>query len=358
MQQLRVDKELVIEINGPLDRDFAKYLKSRKMTNFLADPLLLDRELRSGSTIISRKEDADLILTTSLAELQAVASSKKRAAFLVKIRSRAEEEEALQAAEMGAELILAETPDWRIIPLENLVAKLQRQGVKLYARTESIDDVKSLLSVLEKGVDGLVIPLQTREELDSVLNAMQASADLELKPVSVTDIQEAGLGERVCIDTTSLLSSGEGVLIGNQSTLLFLVHNESLASPFTAPRPFRVNAGAIHSYILTEGGGTNYLSEIQSGSRVLVSKPDGSTRVVTVGRAKIERRPLILVRGEVDGVSGGIIVQNAETIRFVKADGSILSVTELARGDQILGMVGGTSGRHFGTEVDEFIIEK
>ena len=65
-----------------------------------------------------------------------------------------------------------------------------------------------------------------------------------------------------------------------------------------AARPFRVNAGAVHAYVLLPEGKTKYLSELKAGDEVLVVRHDGATSVAYVGRNKIERRPLMLVEAE------------------------------------------------------------
>ncbi len=358
MQQSANERELVLEVEGELTEERALSLASHRVTKLLGDPALLATEVRKRFTIIGPAPGSDITLTDSMKEIQRVAAMGGQSAYSLEIRGKAEEEEALQAAQSGATIVIAKTPDWKIIPLENLIAKLQGTGCKLYARIDSTKDASSFLGVLEKGVDGLVLPPSLEKDLDEILPRFEPSQGLELKPLRISEILDVGLGERVCIDSTSILRPGEGALVGNQASLLFLIHNESLASHFTAPRPFRVNAGAIHSYVLGEKGRTNYLSELQSGSKLMVTMPDGQSRVVTVGRAKIERRPLVLVRGEIDGVSGGVIVQKAETIRFVKPDGSTVSVTELSPGDAVLGILGNGGGRHFGMEVDEFILEK
>jgi 3-dehydroquinate synthase II len=173
------------------------------------------------------------------------------------------------------------------------------------------------------------------------------------------EIKDVGVGERVCIDTVSMLSEGEGMLVGNKSNFLFLVHNESIGSSFTSPRPFRVNAGAVHCYTITPDGTTKYLSELESGSQVLIVNIKGLTRTVSVGRSKIETRPLKLFKAIYKSEVGSIIVQNAETIRFLDKDGKILPVTHVKIGDEILVYSRNPAGRHFGMEVsDEYIIEK
>ena len=163
----------------------------------------------------------------------------------------------------------------------------------------------------------------------------------------------------MCVDTASMLHKGEGMLIGNRSNFLFLVHNESVGSSFTSPRPFRVNAGAVHCYTLSPDGTTNYLSEVETGSEVLILNSKGEARRATVGRAKIERRPMLMIKASIGNEIGGIIAQDAETIRFVKANGQLVSVTHLKKGDVVMAHSKPATGRHFGMEVsDEYILEK
>ncbi|MEM4344754.1 MAG: 3-dehydroquinate synthase II, partial [Candidatus Nitrosocaldus sp.] len=63
---------------------------------------------------------------------------------------------------------------------------------------------------------------------------------------------------------------------------------------------------------------------------------------------------------DLDGImeEGSIIVQNAETIRFIGKDARLIAVTDLKAGDEVLVYARGSRGRHFGIEVDEFILEK
>jgi 3-dehydroquinate synthase II len=155
-----------------------------------------------------------------------------------------------------------------------------------------------------------------------------------------------------------MLRTGEGMLIGSRSNFMFLVHNESLGSSFTSPRPFRVNAGAVYCYTITPDGNTKYLSEIESGTEILIVNKEGTSRRATVGRAKIETRPLRLIRAEIGNEIGTVILQNAETIRFITDNGNLIPVTELKLGDEVLAYTKMPSGRHFGLEVKEFIVEK
>jgi 3-dehydroquinate synthase II len=282
---------------------------------------------------------------------------KETKASWIRIRSAADVGRAVEASVDGFEFVVVECSDWKVIPLENMIAEFRRRGKKLYAYVKGREDVNLAFSVLEKGVDGVVVPPSLLEDAQKLAEAPQ-SIRFELVPARVTRVADAGLGDRVCVDTTSQLSAGEGMLVGSRAAFLYLVHGETLATQYIPPRPFRVNAGSVHSYLLVDGEKTRYLSELQGGDPVLVVSSAGSSRRTVVGRVKIERRPMVLVEAAVDGEKGSVILQNAETIRLVRRGGESIAVTELKVGDEVLVRSGGPQGRHFGGEVDEFIIER
>jgi len=275
-----------------------------------------------------------------------------------KVLSNKDIDKILVSAKKGLDFVIVEVKDWKIIPLENIIAKLHKINTKIFAIARNPGEVRKMFSILEVGVDGVIFSTSSINEVREVLVYL-GTRTFELKPAKIIDIKEVGDGERVCVDTASMLHKGEGMLIGNRSNFMFLVHNESVGSSFTSPRPFRVNAGAVHCYTIAPDGTTNYLSEIETGSEVLVLDSKGRARRVTVGRSKIERRPMLMIKAQVDDEVGGIIAQDAETIRFVKPNGHLVSVTHLKKGDIVLAHSKAATGRHFGMEVsDEYILEK
>jgi 3-dehydroquinate synthase II len=274
-----------------------------------------------------------------------------------RIRDQGDVESLVRSVGQGTDAVLVEPEDLRIIALENVIAALQGRNVTLLARARNLQEVEDLAYVLERGVDGIVITPDLLPELKYVRDLIDTPKRLELRPARVKDVVGLGPGERACVDTNSLLRVGEGLLVGNMARMLFLVHNESIGSKMTPPRPFRVNAGSVQCYVLGPGGRTNYLSELRSGSRVLIVSADGSTRIVSVGRVKVERRPLVNVVAEVDGVVGSVALQKAETIRLVSPKGEVLDVTSLSQGDEVLVRLSSGSGRHMGIAVEEFIEE-
>jgi 3-dehydroquinate synthase II len=282
----------------------------------------------------------------------------KKIGMKFKVLSNNDIDSILGYAKSGLDFVVIEVKDWKIIPLENIIAKLHKVHTKIFAVADTPEEVRKMFSILEIGVDGVIFSTNSLNEVKEALIYL-GTKNFELKPAKILEIKEVGNGERVCVDTASILGRGEGMLIGSRSNFLFLVHNESVGSSFTSPRPFRVNAGAVHCYTLSPDGTTKYLSELETGTEVLVIDSHGKARRATVGRAKIENRPMLMIKAQVGDEVGGIIAQNAETIRFVRPNGHLVSVTHLKKGDMVLAYVKLASGRHFGMEVDdEYIVEK
>ena len=277
--------------------------------------------------------------------------------YEVSIRDKQDENTILKLSDLDPSFIITHAEDWMIIPLENLIANLHKKDVDLYAEVKSVKEIPLVLKILELGTDGVVFSPKSVEEIVEIKKILKEDKNIELSVAKVIEKREVGSGDRVCIDTCSLLTLGEGMLIGSQSRGLFLIHSETIETEFVSSRPFRVNAGSVSAYILLPNGKTQYLSEIETGSEVLVVNNNGLCRNAIVGRSKIENRPLMLIKAKIKDDILKIIVQNAETIRLVLEDGSPISVSKLKEEDEIL-VYYQEGGRHFGTLVEESIIEK
>lgn len=274
--------------------------------------------------------------------------------FEVEITDKKSEEKAAELAKSG--YVIVSTTDWTVIPLENLVA----QSDRIIAAVSDESEAETALGVLEGGVAGVLLKNADPNVIKSVSSLVKKSGGtLDLAVFTVKSVTSAGMGDRVCVDTCTMMKDGEGMAVGNTSSAFLLVHAETLENPYVSPRPFRVNAGAVHSYALVAGGKTSYLSEISAGDRVLIINSRGGTEEATVGRVKIEKRPLLLVEAEPEGGGTPIsaVLQNAETIRLIREDGSAVSVIDLKPGDRIIGR-SEKGGRHFGHAISETILEK
>jgi 3-dehydroquinate synthase II len=275
----------------------------------------------------------------------------------VEIRSKNHERLASLEAKM-ADYIVVVGKDWTVIPMENLVAELQKEDVKVIAGVNGADEAKLAFETLEVGVDGVLLQTDDIDEIKKVSDLTgKISEKAELKVAKITKLKQVGMGDRVCVDTASLLNIGEGMLVGSQSNGLFLVHSETLETEYVASRPFRVNAGAVHAYVMAPDGKTRYLSEVKAGDEVLAVDAKGNSRPVIIGRVKIEKRPLILVEAECESDTYKTLLQNAETITLVGADGKPVSIARLKVGDEIM-VHAPQKARHFGMEIEESIIER
>ena len=272
------------------------------------------------------------------------------------VKDASDEAKVLELAERGVRYVIVQCPNWKVIPLENLIARIRNKST-LLADVSDIHEAKLALEALELGVDGIVLTARSPEDILEIGRFLRPLQELQLAPAKVVSIRSLGSGVRVCVDTCELMSPGEGILVGSQSSGLFLVEAEVHRNPHVEPRPFRVNAGPVSSYVLTPGFKTRYLSELKAGDSILIVDRIGKTRQGHVGRIKIERRPMVLVETEASGKPYSLIVQNAETVRLVSVSAS-KSVTDLASGDDVLIFLE-EGGRHFGTLVaDELVIER
>jgi 3-dehydroquinate synthase II len=271
----------------------------------------------------------------------------------IDVKGKADEDRA--AAVPPEKLVVLRMLDWTIIPIENLLA---RRGQNILVQVENSEQARLMVEILEKGVDGVVLSTSDINEIKKTAEIVHGISErISLVAATVTATKQLGMGDRSCLDTCTQMTVGEGMLVGNTASGFFLVHSESIDNPYVAARPFRVNAGAVHAYILTPGGKTKYLADLKAGDEVMLVDYKGRTQTAYLGRNKIERRPMILVEAEADGQPISLVLQNAETIRLMDPQGQATSITNLKPGDKVLAHVE-KSGRHFGMKVEESLIER
>ena len=343
-----------------LDLEYSQKIRKLGNVNIISNEVDADIYLVG----IGGEGDGSIDLSENLADSKDLAAAKKAKSdgktvcAYIKITDKLHEQLAVKLGPIVDYIILIGT-DWTVIPLENIIADLQKVDVEIIAAVADRDGAKLALETLEHGTDGVIFEAndfaQIKEIADEVDNASRVK--YELKVATITNVKPLGSGDRVCVDTTDMMQPGEGMLIGSYSKSMFLVHSESLESEYVASRPFRVNAGPVQAYVMVPGNKTRYLSELVAGDEVLIVNTEGETRTAYVGRSKIERRPLILIEAEYEGKTIRTLLQNAETIRIVDADNNPLSVADAKPGDKVKVYIE-KSARHFGIAIDETIIEQ
>jgi 3-amino-4-hydroxybenzoic acid synthase len=246
------------------------------------------------------------------------------------------------------------------IPLELVLAFSQKNKCQVCKKVTTPEDGWIATMTMEMGSYAVLLDSEDPENIIGMKLCMGKYENHELKvqKLKVTSIHHIGMGDRVCIDTTSNLHKDEGMIIGSTSNGGILVSSETHFLPYMDLRPFRVNAGALHSYIFCKDNTTKYLSELKAGEEVLAVNAKGETRIVSVGRVKIERRPLLLIHAAADnGVCVNTIVQDDWHIRILGENAEAKNSTLLKEGDIVQGYIS-EPGRHLGVKISETIVEK
>ena len=279
----------------------------------------------------------------------------------VQIDHPSDQEEALSLIGL-VPWLLVRCSDWTMVPLENLVAASRGTSTRIAAAIDEEVELNGAAFALGGGVDAILVPGHLVNDAVTILGGkwdMEETQDdgAIIEEARILSIEGAGVGERVCVDLTRRISDGQGMAVGSISGNLCLIHGETIQSDYVPTRPFRVNAGAIHSYALMADGKTKYLSELTSGDEVAILSSSGNKEKATVGRLKVETRPLILIRFEVPGSEGQIVVQQAETVRLISPSEGAISVTQAKEGDKI-SILTDNRARHVGFAIPAEVKEK
>src|SRR3972149_8945879 len=162
-------KELWIRIDKSVPNDAKDALL--KTASQVCDAVLVDAKdmenaRKTGAKIASGSSDSD-INVLEIFDANTVSKLKgigKIVAVRIIIRGKEDEEKAIKAADLSADYIIVDCPDWKIIPLENLIAKTRGRS-KLLAEVSSAEDARLALETLELGADGVVLKTSDIDEL-------------------------------------------------------------------------------------------------------------------------------------------------------------------------------------------------
>ncbi len=272
----------------------------------------------------------------------------------------------------SVEWLVLDFSHWSMIPIENVIAACEGTPTKIAAVLSTPEQAQGAGFALNKGVDALVVSSSTemieaalivksqrleRKE-NSEFEVESQSKHVGLGNLTITSVESGGTAERYCIDMTRLLEHGEGLLLGSSASSFLFIHGETLDSEFVPTRPFRVNAGPPHAYIRMANGMTKYLSELHSGDEIHVVNTEGIQRSATVGRLKVELRPMILVKWiDENNKEGNMFLQQAETVRVVGSDMKTKSITALKPGDLVIGW-SDMGSRHIGAPISSAVAER
>jgi 3-amino-4-hydroxybenzoic acid synthase len=337
-----------------LNKDMSDYKKEKcKNILFYDDSQSINELLDEYDLIIVNREDQikDLIFNETLSN---------KICLHIKVNDPADLKKAVELTNKFNNILL-DFKDETKIPLEIVLAEAQNNGCKIFVEVKSNEESRVVFGVLECGADGVVVKV---DDLNDVYGAFEEyklsneKLNQKVEELNILNTFYAGMGERACLDFTSYLSKDEGILLGSFSNGGILACSETHPLPYMPTRPFRVNAGALQSYVLAPDNRTYYLSDIRAGMEVLVVNTDGLSRRATVGRVKIERRPILGINTQ--GSNGefiNVFMQADWHVRVFGTNKQPLNITNLKSGDKVLGYTT-QSGRHVGVKVNELIIEQ
>jgi 3-amino-4-hydroxybenzoic acid synthase len=255
--------------------------------------------------------------------------------------------------------MIVEFKDDTNIPLELILARLQDSSTYIIKKVINAEDGIVSMGVMERGSDGVVLANSMHQEIIDLAKKLekQNSRKIKIVDAEILGIKHIDMGERACIDTTSMLKKDEGMIVGSTSRGGILIASEVHPLPYMNTRPFRVNAGAVHSYVWGPDNMVEYITDLRAGKEILCATINGEVRTVNVGRIKIEVRPLLLIEAKVNDIKINVIVQDDWHMRVFSSKGEIINVTNLKPGDMVKAYVC-EPGRHVGIKIEETIIEK
>src|SRR5512145_3107319 len=96
-------------------------LKEKGVTILNSDP-----KTAKGFRTVYESEDADLVICRTFDQLKSLRQSGKVLGYFKKVLSNADVDEIERASQAGAEFVIVDASDWKIIPLENIIAKLHK----------------------------------------------------------------------------------------------------------------------------------------------------------------------------------------------------------------------------------------
>lgn len=313
-------------------------------------------EINSESDLdIVKKED--VVMSSNQDLIKKALEKKKKTCVYLTVNDKESLESAWKTG-LNYDFVVIEFESETNIPLELVIARLQNTKTTLLKKVTNASDAEIAFGVMEHGSDGIMIETNVLGEvvmLQKVINKFNAQ-NISIVPGKVKEIQHIGMGHRACIDTTSLLKPNEGMIVGSLSQGGILVSSETHFLPYMNLRPFRVNAGAVHSYVWCPNNTTEYMTDLKSGSKVLAVDNTGTTREVSVGRIKTEVRPLLKITVEVNDIEISTIVQDDWHIRVLGVNGEPYNASSLTPGT-ILATYVCDPGRHVGIKIDESILE-
>jgi len=188
------------------------------------DAILLSQiDISVKTKIASSQPGADILVTKIPDQAASAKAAGAITALEFMVRDKRDHHRVMKSLDSQPDYLLITCPDWKIIPLENLVAETHGR-VKVLARTSSFEESRTAMQILELGVDGIALTSNNTQEIVKTRELVrEQQATITLSAATITRVKPIGTGARVCVDTCEIIRPHEGLLTGCSSQALFLV---------------------------------------------------------------------------------------------------------------------------------------
>ncbi len=158
-----------------------------------------DRNSTKIKTIFNSK-DADYMIVGSEQQLDQINSinltTGTKTGVYKKVTSNQDIDEMKRLIDkFHLSFVIIDLDDWRIIPLENAIASLQNTGTEIFAVAKSIEEVETLFTVLELGVDGVIMSTNSEEEIVRARNIIKKTS-FQIKIAEIREVPRGRNGRK------------------------------------------------------------------------------------------------------------------------------------------------------------------
>ena len=160
------DKLLIVQPKvgkNQLNR-FVKNLEDEGVKYVYADPKVITDKKSKMKTIFTTPNADYVVLDKEGKKIRG-----KKVGKQFKILSNKDIDGVFESAKKGLDFVIIEVKDWKIIPLENIIAKLHKIHTQIFTIAKNQKEVRKMFSILDVGVDGVILQTGSIGEVQETL---------------------------------------------------------------------------------------------------------------------------------------------------------------------------------------------
>ena len=169
-------RELIIlpKVNQAQLTKFLPQLEEEGIKTVYLDPKKLGKKKTKLKTISTSNSSNYVVLEKE----NSTKPKGRKIGIKFEVLSNSDIENVLSISKKGLDFVIIEVKDWKIIPLENIIAKLHKIHTKIFAIARTPEEVRKMFSILEVGVDamGFIMYEESKRfvEIDKVVNILKS----------------------------------------------------------------------------------------------------------------------------------------------------------------------------------------